>query len=427
LDQHQRTLKHLSSREEGHLRREHPLTHGPQKAEFEAKFSRIKQGIDAAATAIRTANQLIYVEVELNRSGHITHVNSIGANYYYLWLCLDSVRTIWDGSASVARPITVPRPEEWPQDDTQRHSPPRMLTMTRALSGYVRDDRNPGMANIGKGDFAQIAGRFGFNNAIERLDDRVKGDTNARFLMSEFDCIVPLRVLGAPRPSAAEHYIQQPLGGPRKGYGESTHEPGGELGGYAFYSHQPNAATDPLLYSFPRDDEENVKSKQSSLARFVSAPGAVFRVRMRFANLRRWELAALLACLRPGLLAAPESHPFTAEPGTTAPRHAIKLGRGRPLGLGSLDVSIDKVVLHDGTVLEHGGLRDQLVALKRLLVGAGLQQTMTDWLAVHQYAGKTSASYPTYARGQEERTIMAYYSDKTQQFLRARRAGLNNS
>ncbi len=422
LDHHQRTLDHLRNREEGHLRREHPLTHGKLKAQFDASLDQINQGIASAAKAIRTPNQLIYVEVQLDNAGEITHVNSIGANYYYLWRCLDSVRKIWAGVESDDRPITIPRPEERPQDTSkeQEHSPPRMLTMGRALLGYVSDDRNPGMAGIGKGDFAQMAGRFGFNNALELLPEGESGDANNRFLMPEHDCVVPLRVLSAPRPSAVEHHIQQPDSGPTKGYGESQHEPGGELTGYAYYVHQPDAATDPLMYSFERSDFKNIKSAQSSLARFVSPPGSVFRVRMRFANLRRWELAALLACLRPGLLAAPESHPFVTEAGSALPGHAIKLGRGRPLGLGSLDVSIDRVVTRDGAALSEAELREQLVAVSQILSDAGLQQTMTNWLAVHQYAGMTRACYPT-ANQKGEQKIVAHYSAQTQKFLRERR------
>lgn len=419
LDHHARTLVHLKSRKEGHLRRDHPLTHSSQ---FKQDLPDITAGIAAAAEAIRTRGQLIYVEVELDANGNISDVNSLGASYYYLWRCLDSVRTLMINGDPVARPITVPRPEEWPQDQdpATRHSPPKMLTMGRALLGYVSDDRNPGTAGIGKGDYTQMAGRFGFNNAIEVLQDGESGDTNDRFLMSEYDCVVPLRVLGAPRPSAAEHYIRQ-TAQKRVGYGESRHEQGGELSGYAFYAHQPDAADDPLIYSFARHERDNIGSVQSSLARFLSRPGRVFRVRLRFSDLRPWELAALLACLRPGLLDAPETHPLVAAEGQPAPRHAVKLGRGRPLGLGSLDISIDRVVIREGQPLDERALRAQFVALRTLLREAGLEQTMKDWLKVHEYAGKTRVTYPSKLKDREA-SIVAYYSDKTQEFLRARRA-----
>lgn len=421
LAHHARTLGHLKNRKEGHLRREHPLTHGSTGSEFHDSLPNIEEGIDSAGAAIRTPNQLIYVEVELDENGTITGINSIGASYYYLWLCLNSIRKVWTGRELVDRPITVPRPEEWPEDKHADHSPPAQLTVARALLGYVADDRNPGMAGIGKGDFEQMAGRFGFNNALEVLRDGENGDADDRFLMADHGCIVPLRVLGAPRPSAVGHYIQQPTSGPRKGYGESPHEPGGELGGYVFYLHQPDAAQDPLVYSFRRDDEENVKSDQSSLARYVSCPGREFRVRLRFTDLRRWELAALLVCLRPGLLAAPEVHPFVADPDETSPKHAVKLGRGRPLGLGSLDMSIDRVVTREDVEIPEDALRNELKGLRRMMADSGLEKPMNDWLAVHQYNGQLRAAYPTRTNTRGETTIVAHYADETQKFLRARR------
>ena len=430
LDQHAKTLAHLVSQKEGHLRPLHPLTH---ESGFKGKLDAIKQGIGSAADSIKTPGQLIYVEVELDKLGAITGVNSIGANYYYLWRCLDSVREVMTPTGPKQRPILVPREEEWPQDSDPNttHSPPGKLTMGRSLLGYVSDARRPGTAGVGKGDFAQMAGRFGFNNAIEVLQDGECGNDNSRFLMPKFGCVVPLRVLGAPRPSAALEYVQQVPTGPgpakpRTGYGETSQEPGGELNGYAFYAHQPDAATDATIYAFDSAaDREDIKKDISSLARFVSQPGQVFRLRLRFSGVRPWELAALLASLRPGLLDQSGTHPFRSDPADLSPKHAVKLGRGRPLGMGSVRFDIDKVTTQDGRAIPDDSLRSSMVALKHLLTEAGLAGTLTEWLSVHQYDGLTRAAYPTATppgNNPGPATILGHYSRKTAEFLRQRRA-----
>ena len=136
-------------------------------------------------------------------------------------------------------------------------------------------------------------------------------------------------VLGQPKPTTFQHYLVQAndsvadsitWDGNRDGRGDVVAR------GFKVYLHRPGA---PLRTG---DTKDNV----SSLIRPARA-GARFASRIRFQNLRDWELGALLASLE---LPAGCAH---------------RLGMGKPLGLGSFGVSVRHVRLTDRKQRYGGG------------------------------------------------------------------------
>jgi len=128
-------------------------------------------------------------------------------------------------------------------------------------------------------------------------------------------------VLGQPKPTTFQHYLVQRhpdvvnsmhWDGNYKGEGKAL------IRGHKLYFHRPNA---PIR---PGSGKEKVES------RFRPArEGCVFAARIRFDQLRPWELGALLAALE---LPAGCAH---------------HLGMGKPLGLGSFAVTTSQVMLID--------------------------------------------------------------------------------
>lgn len=420
---HELTVSGLSDDVTGHLRGEHPQTH---LSGFKANKETIVRGIRRGREAVRTPGNLIYVEVQLDDRGKPSQINTIGHNYYYLSRKIDTVTTAWTGTDWSRRAILSPLPEEAAIDPSDAHSPPQRLSAQRGLFGYVVDTRNPGATGIGTGDFRQFAGRLGFNIAVEVVPEGVDPQSDRRFLNADRGCVVPLKVLGPPRSSDESGVIQQNLAKERSdnakrvGYGEVFEDPRGELKGRGFYVHQPDAAHDKSLYTADLVTEQDVVSgNQAALARFVSRPGTQFRVALRFQDLRDWELGAILTCLRPGLLKDPDG--ALQEPGAMSPSHAIKLGHGRPLGMGSVRVDIDEICLIDMS----GELRasenvatDVIEAFVKIDLDSRVRR---EWTNVHRFDGRHRAAYPSATDRNGQETVVAHYSRESQEHARSRR------
>jgi hypothetical protein len=199
--------------------------------------------------------------------------------------------------------------------------------------------------------------------------------------------------------------------------------------------HQPEAATKEKLYRLSRDVIAHWKSgntymltsEQAAIGRFVSKPGRKFGFAVRFVNLRKHELGALLFALGPTFDdvqiihdALPEFHltPLVAWLNKVTTKHwnvgpapllAHKLGHGRPLGLGSVEIKVDMA----RTVIEHNGMpnlvpRNDLPTLRTNAIQALVDHLVTHstdiarwvesvlipWLQVHRYAGRRSFDYP---------------------------------
>lgn len=412
LAHHDKTVEHLCNEVHGHLRAEHPLS----KRIKGARKENIIRGIGASRDVIRTPNQLIYVEVELDLYGNFT-ITSLGQNFRYRWRYADTVRSRWTAGSMMPRPLLLPLADERAGADQR----PAKLSAARLLLGYVGDDKNEGVKGIGAGAFRQLAGRLAFNIAVEQCDD---GQDDARFLSN--GQAVPLKILGAPKPSAVETYLdlsqlakrqnQSNDRGKHVTYGDVPGElVTGELAGRKFYRHKP-AASNPINHGCYRTaDPEVIAGNQAVLARFVSKPGATFKFALRFRDLRFWELGAVLACFDPKQVfaAAPASQrrddlrTALANAQGDGPDFALKLGRGRPLGLGSVTIKVDALRLLDGDYALRDGRaageeRQAIEAFGHKLAACD-PEAIADWLTLHRYRGVMPSGYPSLEAHTDER------------------------
>ena len=411
------TQEHLADMQSGHLRQAHPLTEkmGPEK-------------IKEASSAIKRNKKLkkgdlIYVEVVMeNNEPH--RVVSIGRHFHYRQAYADTVAFRWTPAGMEPRKILSPVEEEKQRvNPNAEHSPPQKLTGPRLMFGYCESkipkpyqrksqaDNNDSRKNdepyIGKGDFQKLAGRVSFNMAVEQIEEG-----QDRFLNPNKGYCVPLKPLSMPRPSAVEFYLDQSKISKRKDAGKLITYgdlPGdglsGELKGRKFYKHQPDAAREPRCYE--DSEPENTRSKISALARFVSKPGTDFKFKVRFRDLRPWELGALLFALQPRLIPekAPDDwsrikqHARNAErQNGEGPLYANKLGHGRPLGLGSVAVNADRILFLDpdnSALEEHqekvdNAFKDALKVIAPMAENGVLEKL----LEVQQYRGRTRYDYP---------------------------------
>jgi hypothetical protein len=263
------------------------------------------------------------------------------------------------------------------------------LSGIRALMGYSQDKDS-------------LAGRIGGNLAAEVI--RKGGE---RFVREDTNAVVPLRIQMGP--NLVEYYFAEDRA----------------LKGRKFFLHQPDAASDHAL--FMEEDKATISEKLGSIARYVSMPGTQFRFSLFFRDLRGWELGALFCALEPqraffedaSRQLLPESiREYLAESslGTESgqgPTLALKLGRGRPLGMGSVQISVQGGSIFDGggEPLCSGvdaGVQKKLQAIRAGRVGDFFKHMFTEtiddvrdersrilraWLEVHRYRGRTRASY----------------------------------
>ncbi len=381
-----------------------------------------------------------------------------------------------EGSLSELRDILCPRPLE---HHTDEGGGPVALSAARLLFGYVGtaqgeyDQREPltfgigwsaGAQQRGRSDFAQLAGRISFNMALEQGES----DRANRFCNQRYACLVPLRPLGAPKPSAVEVYLTQDRLGQRQDrgtlctYGDTVDDPSaGNLRGRKFYLHQPDAASNPKCYELVDASQPDWNSgqtvhllgNQAAIARFVSSPGTEFRFTIRFRDLRSWELGALLFTITAdqklierlveglGMGQLPSglrswlnrtSQWLTTAPG--APLLALKLGHGRPLGLGSVSIRVDQVRRlrfdrPEGPRLESYPAEavrqetvDQFAAKLRTFYGAEkarrwAERVLLPWLQVHRYAGRSRFDYPRASN----RTIFGFHAEERKKHAKGRK------
>ncbi|MCP4698154.1 MAG: TIGR03986 family CRISPR-associated RAMP protein [Gammaproteobacteria bacterium] len=435
--QHQQTQEHLYSQKDGHLSN-HPLN-----SVDGLDIDKVAKNIEKHAEVLNE-NQLIYVEVE-EENGRIV---SFGRHFRYRWRYTDTVRTRWNPQApenSETRSILSPLPEE-------QHPQPQKLSGARLLFGYVSggaDDQEKGVEKIGKENFSRFAGRLAFNMGIEMLNDK-KPDDNSRFLKPKQDNMVELKILGMPRPSAVEFYLdqadisQRQDGGSLVTYGDIAGETSGELNGRKFYLHQPDAATDESCYI--ESDAKIVQGNQAPFSRFVSAPNTRFRFALRFRDLRDWELGALLMVLEPARLLEQQtalsedcvnSFKLAAKPDLAKlPMFAHKLGHARPLGFGSVEIRIDKLRCWktDDTQREskweaapaEGKKQEEAEAFLKRAQQAYFdkhkaKKVLLHWLEVHRYRGRTRISYPNVTDRRGNCSIYNFHTARRLQHANGRR------
>ena len=387
------TLRHLTDLSHGHFGERHPDV--PNTVKGDDARSRILQ---SAAGEAFSAGDLVWVEWDTRKD----RIVSLGWHYYYRWAYADTVR--WRGRTEKRHGL-FPLPQE-------EGAVPAELSPVRRLFGYAAD--NEGSAGIGKGDHAQLMGRLSVNAAFEVIKD---GDTEqARFLPPTF-----LRELGMPRPSAVEHYLEQPYHPKQRPsdratlvtYGDAAgYDAPGKLAGRKSYLDRADAYTGE---PWKDESEANRLNDRSTLVLDASRPGRRFRFTVRFRDLDPDELASVLLALCP--------HQFRGvAQGEHGDGYCSKLGYARPLGWGTVRIEAKEMhVLKQ----EGGGPRLDREADIRAWFQKHFQRPpmLSAWLDVHRHKHPAAADYPRRENGEIYTFHTGLRADHTRQRRYEREGG----
>lgn len=385
------TVRHLVDLTHGHFSERHPDV--PTTVTGEHARRRI---LDAASSVVFQPGDVIWVEWDT----HAQRIVSLGWHYYYRWAYVDTVR--WKGWTT-ERFGLFPLDDETVRDEA---GAPRGLSAVRRLFGYTGD--NEGSMGIGKGDHEQLMGRLSVNAAIEVV---APGDTDStRFLPPTF-----LKELGMPRPSAVEHYLEQPYYPHERPsdrarlvtYGDAAgYDEPGKLAGRKFYLDRSDAHTGQ---PWKDESEANRLNDRSTLALEASRPGRRFRFTVRFRDLDPAELAAVLAALCP--------HQFRAAlDGDHPDGYCSKLGYARPLGWGSVRIETRALLLLD-TSDEKPALHPIAEPLEWVRQHYEPTPMLQPWLAIHRRNHPEADDYPWGPDG----NIYTYHTKLRADHSRARR------
>lgn len=385
------TVRHLVDLTHGHFSERHPDV--PNAVRSEDARRRI---LRAASSVVFQPGDLIWVEWDTQKQCIV----SLGWHYYYRWAYTDTIRrTGWTHERRGLFPLER-------EKEADEAGAPQGLSAVRRLFGYTGD--NEGSKGIGCGDHKQLMGRISPNAAIEVIERSDTAET--RFLPPTF-----LKELGMPRPSAVEHYLEQPHYPTQRPsdraslvtYVDATgYDDAGKLAGRKFYLDR----TDAYIGEPWKDDSEaNRLNDRSTLALEASRPGRRFRFTIRFQDLDPAELAAVLVALCP--------HQFRAVLGGNHPDgYCSKLGYARPLGWGSVRIEAKALL-----VLDTSGEKSALNPVADLSAWVRSRHQATPslqrWLAVHRHKHPDADDYP---RGPDG-NIYSYHTKLRADHTRARR------
>lgn len=371
-----KTQEVLANTKAGHITNSHPLVNDENN-------HRIGRAISNAAQL--EPNQLIYVEVIKGTK----QVTSFGHHYHYRWAYTSSIHEKDGEVRQELRLLDIEKTNE---------KQPQQLAASRLLFGYTQQDEA-----LGQGDHKRLAGRLSFNFAIESeetLNKRLQSEPKE----------IQLQTLGLPRPSAVEFYLKQnKLPKELRTYGDEITDPGSDLSGRKFYQHQPDARNNANLYT-ANQYTNTQDDQQGTFIKWYSQPGSKFNVTLSFANLRPWELGALLLAINPRL-AEDYWNPSKNKMG-----YAHKLGYAKPLGFGSIRFKVDKARWHkndswDWQIATEDSQLEEiesscLSALKDKLTASNITDAdIQAWLSPLAWSDKGSAAYP-----EERGTIFGYHS-----------------
>jgi hypothetical protein len=160
----------------------------------------------------------------------------------------------------------------------------------------------------------------------------------------------PLLILGGPKPQCEQMYLVDARGDNKRvarwdvwggGHGMQQHGADTRLRGRKLYWHQPDHSDEPDAWYFrqPTSEDPEVRDDQNQSAQLLLS-GQRFAFEVKFENLTTKELGLLLASLQPSLLSSGADDSRTL---------AHKIGRGKPIGLGSAQVTVRKLTLINRT------------------------------------------------------------------------------
>lgn len=446
------TLAHLRDKDHGHLRM-HPVAEEQDIARAETSITRLlEEGF--------RPGDIVFFE----KQG--TRVVTLGHHFRYRWRYRDSIRFYTPQPSAQTTIGATLRDVLCPPSLRVTPGAPQALTGASLLFGHAAaraDEDERGLTTNTEhtksaatkpspSDFSHLAGRIAINMAVENVAESNLPNLEPRFLNAGSHCLVPLRALGSPKPSAVEQYLEQDPNrleqrqdqGLLCTYGdEAADGSAGRLRGRKFYLHSPAAGSDPELYELlphhrPKYPEDcaMLTSDQAGIARFISRRGSAFTFTLRFINLRPWELGCLLfvvSAKREDIetlltwleVSADDIKPLgfwfdcterKQRKQPSDPLLALKLGHGRPLGLGSVQVAVDEIhrlVIRNGDQieLERREMRAELIDEFAAKLADDweddkrrrwVEEILLPWLQVHRYVGRRHYPYP---RDPETKTI----------------------
>lgn len=333
---------------------------------------------------------------------------SFGHNFRYRWKSADSVCNVLDDFDATKKEWKVSRRPETTacaDEKPDGNGKPKKLSAERRMHGFVTQKSNEAFDDLNdlEDPFNRLAGRISFNFAMERVDDHpAEAD---RFVSASAmgntdklpDHVVFLQPLAAGK-YFFKSYVPQKKDQPSvswgdgilmnadgKGFQVQSRTPA--FSGRKHYPHQlgtlqvlprchfdmaavwerapHNAKTEQptvlhngkvrTIKGFAFDWPDFLVNNQASAARYVSKEGTEFGYVVRYKDLDAVELGALLACIDPQGFAnwlrqdaehkLGETKRWLAE--NTNATFALKLGHGRPLGMGSVVNNIDQIVSWD--------------------------------------------------------------------------------
>lgn len=371
-NQYIKSQKVLANETVGHISKGHPLSINSRV---------VSRNIESATALVK--NQLIYVEVEIENN-EFKAIKSIGHHYQYRWAYTSSIKV---KNGKQRDEVALHKDEVIANDEKLKNINPLKLSGPRLIFGYTRSETTP----IGKGKYERLAGRIAINHAVSVGVPQYLNPVNG--------FCVPLKILGQPKPSAWEFYLKQNESEPVT-YGNLPSDEGGDLAGRKFYLHQLGTALADIQ-ALPNNEDTNkcpVRSDQAPLARFICDAGTEFKFAIRYSQLRPWELGALLVTLQPNRI------------GENTKKYAHKLGLGRPLGLGSVEIT-EAILPSDITKKAVDALNVRLDKVDAI---------RSRWLEIHEFADRGQLGYPTVTdRG--EKTIFGWHSQLRREYSKLRR------
>jgi CRISPR-associated protein (TIGR03986 family) len=230
-------------------------------------------------------------------------------------------------SALWRSPGKGPMGERFPPSLRPCHDPGNLCVSCR-LFGAVDDEGGRGPA----GD------QHGYRGHVRVGEARAVGDAQP--------IPWPLAPLGPPRPGAGQFYLVHdgaPAGKEQRPSREWGAEAEGSrprpLRGRKHYWHGDPQAQQPTPRHRAREHQTHEMAEQAELVEV----GVTFQGAIRFENLDPDELGSLLAVLDPTAVLSDQ-----VPPGYTAtPQLAVRLGGGKPLGLGSIELGYQDLRVHD--------------------------------------------------------------------------------
>ncbi len=144
---------------------------------------------------------------------------------------------------------------------------------------------------------------------------------------------VTIKLLGQPHPSCWQFYLNSKDYGEDGGYNDNN----AKIRGRKFYWHQPDVTIDKIEDHREKDQNGNnipLPDNQNKTVELLM-PKVTFTFSVDFENLSDSDLGLLLMTLQPNLIDVPN----------ISKELYHHLGMGKPLGLGSAKVEIDKLIL----------------------------------------------------------------------------------